>query len=211
MIRQNIYKFDYFKTYYFEGAEFVGKYQMPQLHGTQSIPQNIVSFAERNSVRQPEQHWIDHFIDDYRFGSVYPRLLSYLPMYSRFQGIIGTDYSMLPELPMAENIWNCARNRIIDYCLESTGNDVIPAVGWMDEDSFEWCFDGLPERSSLAISTNGCKNEPLSRHIFFRGIEELFRRLNPTHLIICGKALDELPASDKILYYPPHGLYAEVK
>lgn len=100
---------------------------------------------------------------------------------------------------------------IIDYCLESTGNDVIPAVGWMDEDSFEWCFDGLPERSSLAISTNGCKNEPLSRHIFFRGIEELFRRLNPTHLIICGKVLDELPASDKILYYPPHGLYAEVK
>lgn len=32
----------------------------------------------------------------------------------------------------------------------------------------QWCFDGLPESSSIAISSNGCMPSPYSRRIFLR-------------------------------------------
>lgn len=201
MVKTNNIKYDHFKTYYWEDAILVGKYQMPQIEPTQSIPCNVVSFSERNRVIHPEHRWIDHFIDDYRFASVWQYLLRYLPMYSKYAGVIGTDFSMLPELTNAENIWNCTRNRIIDYRLQSLGIDVIPSVGWIDEDSFEWCFDGLPSHGSLAVSNNGCLTEPYSRKLFVKGVTEVIRRLSPSHLIICGSKMSELDGLCNIIYY----------
>lgn len=175
---------------------------MPKIEPTQSVPYDVISFSEHRYVSHPENHWIDHFIDDYRFASVWKYLLRYLPMYAKYAGVIGTDFSMLPELTQAENIWNCTRNRIIDYRLQSLGIDVIPSVGWIDKESFDWCFDGLPSHGSLAISNNGCMIEPYSKRLFLLGVREVIDRLSPSHLIICGSKMAELDDISNIIYYP---------
>ena len=46
MIKTNITKYDYFKTYYWHYATLIGQHRMPLLKPTQFIPQNVISFSE---------------------------------------------------------------------------------------------------------------------------------------------------------------------
>lgn len=78
----------------------------------------------------------------------------------------------------------------------------MPFASWCIEEDLEWCFDGLPEKSSIAISTNGCLSSSYSRKIFLIGVEELVRQKSPSHLIVCGRCLSELEQYPNVYYYP---------
>lgn len=202
MLKTNVRKYDIFKTYYWHGATLVGKYRMPQLRPTQSIPHDVIGFNERNGVINPENHWVDFFIDDALFESFWNHPEMSFDNLRKYEGIVTTDYSMHPELLPAQNIWNCTRNRVMAYYLQSKGFDIVPVATWCEESDFEWCFDGLPEDSTIAISSNGCMSSPYGKRIFFRGIEELQTRKKPSHIVVCGREISELEKYDNILYYP---------
>lgn len=120
----------------------------------------------------------------------------------RFAGIITTDYSMLPEMLPGQSLWNCTRNRVMAYYLQQQGFNIIPVASWCIESDFEWCFDGLPEQSSIAITTNGCMSSPYGKRMLLRGVEELQKQKSPTNLIVCGRHVDELDIYDNVHYYP---------
>ena len=201
---QKIYdkKYNIFKLDYWQGARRIGKYLMPQLDPNQFIPENVISFNERNSVSKPEKHWLDFFIDDRHYESFWTYLKSRINSLKKFAGIISTDYSMLPEMLPGQRIWNCTRNRIVAYCLQKKGFNVIPVASWCSKEDFDWCFDGLPEKSSIAISSNGCLSTPYGRKTLLAGVEELQRQKSPSKIIICGRSLAELEKYDNIMYYP---------
>ena len=48
-----------------------------------------------------------------------------------------------------------------------------------DERSYEFCFDGLPQNSAVAVSTNGCTQGKAERYYFKKGLAELVKRLEP--------------------------------
>lgn len=75
-------------------------------------------------------------------------------------------------------------------------------ASWCEEDDFDWCFDGLPEHGSIAISTNGCMLSPYSQRMFSRGVEELQKRKEPSHLIVCGREVSGLEKYGNVIYYP---------
>jgi hypothetical protein len=202
MLKTGIRKYDIFKTYYWHGATLVGKYRFPQLKPTQSIPHDVIGYNERSRDSNPEQHWVDFFIDDALFESFWNHPEMSFDNLRKYEGIVTTDYSMHPEFLPAQNIWNCARNRVMAYYLQSNGFDIVPVATWCEKEDFEWCFDGLPELSSIAISTNGCMSSPYSKRIFLQGVEELQRVKHPSHLIVCGRELEELNKYDNVHYYP---------
>ena len=56
-------------------------------------------------------------------------------------------------------IWNTYRSRLIGQLMQKAGIIVIPTVSWADETTFDFCFDGLPQESTLAISTIGVRRK----------------------------------------------------
>lgn len=202
MLKTGVRKYDIFKMYYWHDATLVGKYRMPQLQPTQSIPHDVIGYNERKGIKNPEEHWVDFFIDDVLFESFWNHPEMSFSNLRKYEGIITTDYSMLPELLPGQNIWNCTRNRVMAYYLQSKDFDVIPVASWCTQDDFEWCFDGLPDNSSIAISTNGCMSSPYSKKLFLSGVKELQMQKKPAHLIVCGRKVAELEKYDNIYYYP---------
>lgn len=187
MLKTGVRKYDIFKTYYWHDATLIGKYRLPQLKATQSIPHDVIGFNERKGVSKPQNHWVDFFIDDSLFENFWNHPEQSFDNLKKFAGIVTTDYSMHPEFLPGQNIWNCTRNRVMAYYLQCNDFDVVPVASWCEEDDFDWCFDGLPEHSSIAISSNGCMSSPYSQRMFFRGVEELQNRKSPSHLIVCGR------------------------
>lgn len=202
MLKTNIRKYDNFKLYYWHDATLIGKYKMPLLNPTKEVPFNVIGFNERSGVKDPSNHWVDFFIDDALFECFWNNPEKNLNQLRRFAGIVSTDYSMYPEMLPGQRIWNCTRNRVMAYYLQSNGFNVIPVACWCSEEDFDWCFDGLPEDSSIAITTNGCKSSLYAKRVFLNGVRELQSRKAPANLIVCGRAMPELDCYSNIVYYP---------
>ncbi len=203
MLKTGIRKIDHFKLYYWHDATLIGKYKLPQLKPTQFVPpyDKVVGFNERNGIKKPSEYWIDYFIDDVLFENFWNHPEVSFSNMKKFAGIITTDYSMYPEMLPGQLIWNCTRNRVMAYYLQQQGFDVIPTASWSQKEDFEWCFDGLPEKASIAVSSNGCMSDPYGKRMFLEGVEELQKQKNPSHLIVCGRTIKELDNYDNVSYY----------
>ena len=188
---------------YLQDANLVGKEGYPQLAPTNSVPEKVISFNEWRANKHPEKYWVDHFIDDFRFECVYNNLFRYIERYKKAKGVIGTDYSAYRDMPTWQRKMNVGKNRTIDFILQLNGIDVIPVVSFAYLNDFDWCLDGLPRNSSVAISTNGSVRNIVSKNIFIDGVFELQKRLKPSALIIAGGPVSELDdVFDNIYYYP---------
>ena len=193
---------DPFKRRYLAGATIVGSEGYPKIAPTQSLPRNVISFNESGNGRDISNNWIDHFIADPLFERVYNNCDRYIGRYSSALGVIGTDFSAYRTMQKWQRKYNIGKNRSLDYYLQQHGIDVIPTVSWAYPEDFEWCLDGLPMGSSVAISTNGCANNFLSRNVFIDGVREVQERLHPSHLIICGNNVpEELLEFENIVTY----------
>lgn len=201
MIKTNIKKYDYFKTYLFQEAILKGKYKLPKLKPTQFIPNEVICFNEKQKLKTNDHRWLDFFMDDYNFDVIWTNCDRYIPILRKAKGVITPDFSMLPELLPGQNIFNCTRNRVIAYYLQKNNIDIIPVASWCYLEDFDWCLDGLPQYSSIAISTNGSLSNPYSKRILLKGVDILQKKLRPSHLIICGRELKELHKYNNIHYY----------
>lgn len=86
---------------------------------------------------------------------------------------------------------NCRANRIVDYALQQEGIPMIPTAGFAGESSWEWCFDGLPLNSTVAITTNTLRDKEAHR-LFVGGVNTMIAKIQPTAIVVCGKYPDWL-------------------
>lgn len=181
-----------FKVEFIENAEFIGKYQLPKLKATKYIPEKVISFNLAKTEKQPQNKWVHFFIDDYQFERIWNFPQKYLSLFKRFNGIITPDFSMYSYLPKAQQIWNCYRNRAYAHWLQINDIRIIPTVEWSDFSDFDWCLDGLPKNSSLAIGTYGCNTSLMNRYGLIKGIEKVCAELEPYSLILYGNRIKSI-------------------
>ena len=201
---------DHFKAHYWLGAEFIGKYQFVKLLTVvvKELPKEdeVISFSEMFSSKYRNKlsnYWIDMFNNDIVIEKFWKNPEKYLSLMKQAKGVIAADYSVMSGLLLTDNIYNVQRNRISAYMLEREKILTIPVASWYDDDSFEWCFDGLPHHSVIAVSSNGClKGEcKTAKQTFIKGVLELNKRKSPVAILICGPHLDELDSLPNVYYY----------
>lgn len=191
---------DVLRERYISGAELVGKYQMPQLQpinaridGLRPVPINLAG-KERN----PKECVLHCFVDDDKFEGIWREPLKQIETMSYYAYVCPCDFSFYYTMPMAMQIYQIYRMREIHHFLTSCGIKCIPVVTWSDESSFDFCFDGLPQESTLAISTNGC-HTIRAREYYKRGFSEMCKRLKPTQVLVIGA---EIPVErDTLITY----------
>ena len=80
---------------------------------------------------------------------------------------------------------------------------MIPVAGWSDEESFEYCFDGMPKNSLIAVSTVGVMTNYYFEQNFKAGFEEMMRRLEPAQLLLYGKKPSWFEVDIPVLQFKP--------
>ena len=174
-----------------KNAEFVGKYDFPMLKKTTKIPSKAIPFDRLNASTDYKQ-WVHFYIDDCKFERIWNNLDRYMQTFKKFYGIIGTDFSVYMDMPLAQQIWNLYRNRVISHYLQENGIDVIPNVQWGTEETYEYCFDGIPSGGTVAVSTNGCTKDKLNRYYFQKGLEKMVEVLQPTTIVNYSNMPDDI-------------------
>ena len=168
-----------------------GKYQIPKLEPVHYEGCDFIGFNYASSTKEREDKGIHFFLDDYQFTRLWTKIDTYIPMLQQYKYVLTPDYSLFTDFPKALQIYNHFRKHWIGAYMQMHGITVIPTIGWSDQDSFEWCFDGEPVGGCVAVSSVGCMQNKESRAIFIEGYREMMKRIKPTQIIFYGIVPDE--------------------
>lgn len=181
---------DTLKERYILGCELSGKYGFPKLPSVNAGLHEIraVPFSGAKSEKRPKECICHFFIDDMHFERVWNNPEKYLDILANFKYVCAPDFSMYSDMPLVLQIYQVYRSRALAWYLYLHGIDIIPTVAWAFEDSYDFCFDGLPEQSTLAVSTNGCFLKE-GTECYQNGFSEMCHRLRPKKILIVGREI----------------------
>lgn len=137
--------------------------------------------------------YVCFYIDDYKFdgsrSSIWMFPQNALAILRHYRGIITPDFSLYQDFPYPLKIWNVYRMRAFGYWAGKNGLEVINNVRWGTEETYDYCFEGIPQDSIVSIGTVGGNPSKLKdRRRFEKGLEELIRRLNPHTILVYGSS-----------------------
>lgn len=186
-----------------------GFYGIPAMEPTQTTGNKFLRFMDWKEVRDPENYIAHFYYDDYKFISAWREPDKYLERLRQFKAVISPDFSLYTDFPRALQILSCYRRQWCGAYWQYQGLDVIPDVVWGDKESFSYCFDGIPEGGTVAVSSVGVKRDNNWNNregdMFKAGFDEMIRRLSPTTILFYGDMIDGLEGN--IIQIPSY--YAE--
>jgi len=146
----------------------------------------LMSYLTRDDTGLQHRERIAHtFLDDYRIERLWNRPLASWTRIRRFRAALAPDFSLYRDWTLICNLWNIYRARWVACFWQSRGVTVIPVANWTDQDSYEWCFAGLPFRATLAIGVPDLRDH-LTRHLFECGYRAMEEHLEPRTVIVYG-------------------------
>ena len=143
------------------------------------------------------------FLDDYRFETAWSSPERLLPRVQAVGAALTPDFSIWTDMPRAAQIWNIYRSRWCGAYWQSNGIEVIPTACWGTPDTYDFCFDGIPDFATVAISSMGIGADKQAQRLFRDGVIELLARKKPRRLLAYGrlKYCDDLDLPD-VKEYP---------
>jgi hypothetical protein len=89
------------------------------------------------------------------------------------------------------NLFNVYRNRLITRHWQEFDLRVIFCISWGLEDTFDYCFDGIPQGAIISIKSCGEFVMRELQEAWMAGFEQLCDRLQPKQIVCCNKLLPQ--------------------
>lgn len=170
-----------------------GKYQIPcipkpALSDDDLVGLLLIGFDRlRADQQQHTDRMVHFFLYDYHFDRVWSSPDKDIEILAQYRAVLSPDFSMYREMAPVMQIYNVFRNRWCGAYWASKGIRVIPTVSWGDENTFDFCFEGITPGSAVAVSTYMVSehgNHKDQKEFFMKGYNEMLRRINPS-VVIC--------------------------
>ena len=141
------------------------------------------------------ERMVHFFLYDYKFERVWKRPDQDVEKLKRYRAILSPDFSMYLEMAPVMQLYNVFRNRWCGAYFASKGIRVVPTVSWGSEATFNFCFDGIPKGSTVAVSTymvSAHGNHADQKEFFMKGYWEMLRRIEPERIICYNEPFPEM-------------------
>lgn len=179
----------------------VGKYDTPMIH---AVNRNIgsaewVGFNYLPSIKNLYNTVVHFYLDDYQFDRVWNYPDKYISTFQNCRAVVAPDFSLYADFPIAVQIYNHYRTHWLAAYWQRYGITVIPTINWSDQNSYEWCLDGVPRGSIISVSTVGGLKGKKAREAWLDGYRYAINKLKPTKIYIYGTYIPELEIGTPII------------
>lgn len=187
----------------------VGEYNIPAIQPVHEIP-NIDTWLEfekakklrgTERLRKTSKIGVHFFEYDFKFECTWNFPDRYAEVLSVYDAIVTPDYSYYIDFPKALRIYNKYRMHWITAYWQEKGLTVIPLIRIGLEEDWDWCFDGYPIGSIVAVSTVGSGKSQEAIEQGMKGYEEMLKRLEPQEVLIYSNAVDYFPGNVRYIKY----------
>lgn len=186
----------------------VGHYEIPELEPTPEYlctANDWIGFnyclSTKRTVEKKNKTGVHFFLTDDQFERCWKDPQRYGEMLRQYKCVLSPDFSMWGVFPTAVNVWNNYRKHWLGKYWQDMGLTVIPTIAWGDEETFDWCFDGDPKHSVVAVSNVGCVKSKKAQEIFLRGYEEMLKRLEPSLVLCYAHTIRDYPGNVKFIKF----------
>lgn len=193
----------------FHQMKTAGRFDMPILEPCNAIPDDLIGFnyAKGMTVEQATQLGCHFYLDDYQFERCWRDPIKYGTMLSKFSCVLTPDFSLYMDMPESMKIWNTYRSRFIGAFWQAHGLNVIPTLQWASPDSFDYCFDGIPNESVVSASTVGVMNDSADMMTWRLGMREALERLRPSCVLLYGMMMPDFNfGNTNVICYRNHNI-----
>lgn len=177
--------------------ELLGPYGFPKVRGVRlRHPEDVkllgFNYATNKNTKDKSSQWVHFFLPDYRFQCVWTHPERYIDLFREYKGVCSPDFSCYIGMPRAMQIFNVYRMAFLSAYYERYGIKVLPSVTWGEPETYSWCFDWVPKRSAILVSTVGCMQNKKATVEFLRGYEKMAEIVEPYQIILYGKVPPEI-------------------
>ena len=155
----------------------------------------LIGFDWAKNDRKNLNRMVHFFLYDYKFEKIWQHPDDYVDKLKDYKGVLSPDFSMYLEMNRTLQLYNTFRNRWCGAYLASKGIKVIPTINWGNEDTFDFCFEGVPKGSIVAVSTYMVQehnNHADQKDFFLKGYNEMLRRIQPAKIICYSQPFPEM-------------------
>ncbi len=162
---------------------------VPDLQPCDFVPSTLAAW---NNPRQRDYAAVTDgaihcFVDDYRFETAWSSPERLLDRVKAVGASLTPDFSLWVDMPRVAQMWNIYRSRWCGAYWQANGVKVIPTACWSTPDTFDFCFDGIPTDSTVAVSSMGIRASKVDQALFTTGMKELVARTQPKLILSYGK------------------------
>ena len=179
-----------------------GKYQMPiiqkEIVNSPTKPPIGFNYVLNTKERDRAVHM---FLDDYQIERLWTQPEQYVTKLSEFDCVFSPDFSLYSDMPIAMQIWNTYRSRLVGQILQDYGVRVIPTVSWGLPETFDFCFDGIESGSICVVSTIGVKRDGNAQKIWREGMDEMIKRIQPSAIWCYGGEVEYDYKGISVIYF----------
>lgn len=185
ILEQNIHNLVYGRF------EITNEYGFPNMYPThvdnlENIPLQGFNYALKET--HPENVGVHFFLHDYQFERVWKYPDRYTECLSKFAFVLSPDFSPYADIPKALKVFNVYRKMWCGRYWQEHGLKVIPTITWGNDEDLDWCLEGVPKYSTIAVSTMG-----EGRWANFSALKSNWQRildtLEPETILLYGKDL----------------------
>lgn len=147
---------------------------------------------------------VHFFLYDYKFERVWKDAERDLEKLKNYRAVLSPDFCMYQEMNPTMQLYNTFRNRWCGAYWAEKGLRVIPTVSWGNENTFEFCFLGIPKGSTVAVSTymvSEHDNRCDQKDFFMKGYREMLRQIEPERIICYNTPYRRITFAGKQWYY----------
>ena len=181
-------------------------YGIPSMFPTQITGDKFLRFCDWNEVEDPENYIVHFYYDDIKFMQAWRNPDKYVDKLRKFKAIIAPDFSSYTDFPIVLQILGAYRRQWTGAYWQSLGLNVIPDCQWGNEETYKWCFEGIPENATVAISSLGVKGNKefngIEDSLFKKGFDEMVDRLHPTTILWYGDIIEGCKCDAEIIHIP---------
>lgn len=193
---------DMWNAFMVKNADFTYGSDIPMCPSSNSVPTNLISYDDakhihKSNIKNNADYHINAFvhfyIDDQKFdgkrNSIWNNPYDALEIIRHFEGAISPDFSTNADFPHPIKCYNTYRMRAFGLFLHNNNIPVINNVRWGTEETWSYCFDGIPHNSIVAIGTVASGlTKTINRPIFATGLFEMVNILHPHTIIVYGSS-----------------------
>ena len=166
-----------------------GTFEMPKIKKEEIDLENVELVGYDKLSSSNSNQIVHFFLDDYKFEAMWKDPSPRIERLNAHKAVLSPNFSVYTEMPVAMKIYNTFRSRWCGAFLQSNGIKVIPTLAWGGPETFWFCFDGIEQKSVVAIPTLGVRTE---KDLFMQGYYEMIRRIKPSKIICYGKPFPEM-------------------
>ena len=196
---------DIFLAKLLKDANFdTGFYQIPFIKNIKvSRPKDLIAWSQRKRCNNKDKcalmfYEFDGNFDDIdgiyyilKFGTN-KEIIELVDELKEFAFVICPDYSVYGNFPNYKQIDAIARSREVGYILSTFGIKVVVNYRATYEWSYELALSGIEKRQIVAIGTLGAIRDNDSKKLLKNSIDALVENIEPTVIIVYGKAPKEI-------------------